>query len=123
MVSEQLTLFRKDMRELSTTIPQMNNGYLEARIMPEKGSIVEVRFYKNAAVYCPDPPYCGFFVKGSDIATQQLKIPVVAGDSVEAVIRSSQSTGFSQLVNVVLSVQYEEHKPVDDTSSSAAAVE
>lgn len=101
----------------------MNNGYLEAKIVPEKGSMVEAKFYKNSAVYCPEPPYCAFFVNGSDIATQQLKIPVVAGDSVEAVIRNSQSTGFSQLVNVVLSVQYEERKPVSGTASSAAAVE
>jgi hypothetical protein len=122
LVSEQLTLFRKDVRELSTTIPQLNNGYLEARIMPEKGSIVEARFYKNAAVYCPEPPYCAFFVNGGDIAAQQLKIPVAAGDSVEVVIRSSQSTGFSQLVNVVLSVQYEERKPVGSNTPSSPSV-
>jgi hypothetical protein len=60
LVSEEVVLFRNGIQGLSTTIPQIGNGYLEAKIIPEKGSVVEARLYKNSAVYCPEPPFCGF---------------------------------------------------------------
>lgn len=108
LVAEQLVMLRKDVRELSATIPAKNDGFLEAKIIPEKGAIVDVTLYKNGAKYCVDEPTCSFTVKGSDPGTQKVMMPVKTGDNVKAVIISQQGSGFSQLVNVVLSVQYED---------------
>jgi hypothetical protein len=110
ILTKQLTMFNKDIVDLSATVPAKNNGILEAKIVPEKTGAVEVKFYKGGRIYCASDALssCIFNVQGSSLASQKVDIPVKTGDLVGAVITNKGSGGFSQQVTVVFTVSYDE---------------
>jgi uncharacterized protein YkwD len=113
ILTKQLTMFSKDIVDLSATVPAKNNGILEAKILPEKSGAVEVKFYKGGRIYCATDAQssCTFNVQGSSLASQKVDIPVKTGDVVEAIITNKGSGGFSQQVTVVFTVSYDEVVP------------
>jgi hypothetical protein len=109
ILTQQLFLFSKETSEVSPAkVPTKNNGILEAQITPEKGAVLEAKFYKNGQIFCLDgSAFCAFTVIGDDPTSQKITIPVRSQDSVSALITNNKSSGgFTEQVSVVFIVPY-----------------